>query len=141
VARPILSRTPVESKRSVLNLYRAWYRQLPFIVKEYGYTCVTATLPQLKQKLREEFLKNKDVKDIRVVDLLVHRGQNDLLEVARLWRSDCQVMDYFRDARNWKNITEDLDLMCIHTTFLPSSLPENLFGSRYVVRLSYGGRI
>ncbi|KAL5110782.1 NADH dehydrogenase ubiquinone 1 alpha subcomplex subunit 6 [Taenia crassiceps] len=95
VARPILSRNSVEAKRRVLNLYRAWYRQLPFIVKEYGYTYVTATLPQLKQKLREEFMKNKDVKDIRVVDLL---GQNDLLEVARIWRSDCQVMDFFRET-------------------------------------------
>ncbi|KAL5971921.1 NADH dehydrogenase ubiquinone 1 alpha subcomplex subunit 6 [Taenia solium] len=73
VARPILSRTPVEAKRRVLNLYRAWYRQLPFIVKEYGFTYVTATLPQLKQKLREEFMKNKDVRDVRVIDLLVHR--------------------------------------------------------------------
>ncbi|EUB63071.1 NADH dehydrogenase [ubiquinone] 1 alpha subcomplex subunit 6 [Echinococcus granulosus] len=98
VVRPILSRTPVEAKRRVLNLYRAWYRQLPFIIKEYGFTYVTATLPQLKQKLREEFMKNKDVKDIRVVDLLVHRGQNDLLEVAHLWRSDCQVMDVFRET-------------------------------------------
>ncbi|VDM17955.1 unnamed protein product [Hydatigera taeniaeformis] len=98
VVRPILSRNAVEAKRRVLNLYRAWYRQLPFIVKEYGYTCVTATVPELKQKLREEFMKNKDVRDIRVIDLLVHRGQNDLLEVARTWRSDCQVMDFFRET-------------------------------------------
>lgn len=73
VATPILSRTPEEAKRRVLNLYRAWYRQLPFIVKEYGYTYVSATVPQLQQKLREQFMKNKDVKDIRIIDILVHR--------------------------------------------------------------------
>ncbi len=73
VARPVLSKTPEEAKRRVLNLYRAWYRQLPFIVKEYGYTSVSATVPQLKEKLRQEFVKNKDVKDIRVIDMLVHR--------------------------------------------------------------------
>lgn len=81
VARPILSRNHLEAKRRVLNLYRAWYRQLPFIVKEYGFTYVTATLPQLKQKLREEFIKNKDVKDIRVIDLLVHRVYFAFFEV------------------------------------------------------------
>lgn len=73
VARAILSRTPEEARRRVLHLYRAWYRQLPYIVKEYGYTYMSATLPQLQQKLREEFIKNKDVKDIRIIDLLVHR--------------------------------------------------------------------
>ncbi|VDK70217.1 unnamed protein product [Dibothriocephalus latus] len=98
VARPILSKTPEEAKRRVMNLYRAWYRQLPYIVKEYGYTTVSATVPQLRQKLREEFLKNKDVKDIRVIDLLVHRGQNDLIETAHIWRSDTHVMDAFHQT-------------------------------------------
>ncbi|KAL7064172.1 hypothetical protein AAHC03_04388 [Spirometra sp. Aus1] len=91
LARPILSKTPEEAKRRVMNLYRAWYRQLPYIVKEYGYTAVSATVPQLRQKLREEFLKNKDVKDIRVIDLLVHR-------TAHIWRSDAHVMDAFHQT-------------------------------------------
>ncbi|VDD79140.1 unnamed protein product [Mesocestoides corti] len=90
VARPILSKTPEEARRRVLNLYRAWYRQLPFIVKEYGYSYVSATVPQLKQKLREEFLKHKDVQDIR--------GQNGLIEVAHIWQSDCHIMDAFQET-------------------------------------------
>ncbi len=73
VARPILSKTPEEAKRRVINLYRAWYRQLPYIVKEYGYTGVSATVPKLHAKLREEFAKYKDIQDIRVIDMLVHK--------------------------------------------------------------------
>ncbi|VDL19231.1 unnamed protein product [Hymenolepis diminuta] len=102
VARAVLSRTPEEAKRRVLNLYRAWYRQLPFIVKEYGYTYVSANVPALQKKLREEFMKNKDVKDIRIIDLLVHRGQMDLLEASHLFRSDTQIMQYFDETATEK---------------------------------------
>ena len=73
IARPVLSRTPEEARRRVMNLYRAWYRQIPFLLKDYGFTSVTASESELRHKLREEFMKHKDVKDIRVIDLLVHR--------------------------------------------------------------------
>ncbi|KAF7244974.1 hypothetical protein EG68_09526 [Paragonimus skrjabini miyazakii] len=95
--RPILSRNHTEARRRVINLYRAWYRQLPFIVKEYAFTQSNVTIPILHAKLREEFYKNKDVTDLRIIDLLIHRGQNELIEVAHLWKSDTQLMDYFRD--------------------------------------------
>ena len=31
-------------------------------------------------------MKNKDVTDLRVIDLLVVRGQMDFVEVAEIWR-------------------------------------------------------
>ncbi|GAA27184.1 NADH dehydrogenase [ubiquinone] 1 alpha subcomplex subunit 6 [Clonorchis sinensis] len=95
--RPILSRNHAEAKRRVLNLYRAWYRQLPFIVKEYAFSQSNVTVPILYAKLREEFYKHKDVTDLRIIDMLIHRGQNELIEVAHVWKSDTHLMDYFRD--------------------------------------------
>ncbi|VDP92478.1 unnamed protein product [Echinostoma caproni] len=93
--RPILSLNHAEARRRVLNLYRAWYRQLPFIVKEYAFSQANVTVPILHAKLREEFNKNKHVSDLRIIDLLIHR--NELIEVAHIWKSDTQLMDYFRD--------------------------------------------
>ncbi|CAL8105872.1 unnamed protein product [Calicophoron daubneyi] len=96
-ARPIISRTPAEAKRRVINLYRAWYRQLPFIVKEYKFTQSNVTVPILHAKLREEFYKNKNISDVRIIDMLIHRWQNELVEVAYGWKSDTHLMDYFRE--------------------------------------------
>ena len=36
-AKPILSHDKTEAKRRVLNLYRAWHRQIPYI-SNYIYT-------------------------------------------------------------------------------------------------------
>ena len=69
-ARPILSKTLQEARQRVLVLYKAWYRQVPYIIKEYD---VPLTKEVIYNKIREEFYKNKNVKDIRVIDLLVFR--------------------------------------------------------------------
>ncbi|CAH8543411.1 unnamed protein product [Schistosoma intercalatum] len=82
-ARPILSRNHAEARRRVISLYRA--------------CSVDLTVPVLYARLREEFRKNKDIKDLRIIDLLIHRWQNELIEVARLWKSDTHVMDFFRE--------------------------------------------
>ncbi|KAL3269774.1 hypothetical protein HHI36_008834 [Cryptolaemus montrouzieri] len=66
--KPILSVDRDEAKKRVLNLYKAWHRQLPYIVKKYD---IPKSVEQCHAKLREEFAKHKDVKDIRVIDMLV----------------------------------------------------------------------
>ncbi|CAH8847476.1 unnamed protein product [Trichobilharzia szidati] len=95
--RPILSRNHAEARRRAISLYRAWYRQLPFIPKEYAQSNANITVPILHDRLRKEFYKNKDIKDLRVIDLLIHKWQNELIEVAHIWKSDTHVMDYFRE--------------------------------------------
>ncbi|CAH8501345.1 unnamed protein product [Dicrocoelium dendriticum] len=81
-ARPILSRNHAEARRRVISLYRACY--------------VDVTVPILHAKLREEFYKNKHVTDLRIIDLLIHRGQNELIEMVHTWKSDTHIMDNFR---------------------------------------------
>ncbi|CAH8560149.1 unnamed protein product [Heterobilharzia americana] len=98
VVKPILSRNHAEARRRAINLYRAWYRQLPYIPKEYIDSCVCVTVPIMQARLREEFNKNKNITDLRIIDLLVHKWQNELIEVAHIWKSDTHIMDYFRDS-------------------------------------------
>jgi NADH dehydrogenase (ubiquinone) 1 alpha subcomplex subunit 6 len=66
--KPVLSTSAAEARRRVLNLYRAWYREIPRTVSVFA---LDVSIKQARQKLREEFLKNKDVKDPRAIDLLV----------------------------------------------------------------------
>ncbi|KAH7950322.1 hypothetical protein HPB49_022409 [Dermacentor silvarum] len=66
--KPLLSLDQSEAKRRALNLYKAWYRQIPQIVKLYD---IPVSAEQARAKLREEYVKNKHVRDIRAIDLLV----------------------------------------------------------------------
>ncbi|CAH1378652.1 NADH dehydrogenase [ubiquinone] 1 alpha subcomplex subunit 6 [Tenebrio molitor] len=93
--RPILSTDPHEARQRVLNLYKAWYRQLPYIVKQYD---IPKSVETLKHKLRQEFRKNDHVKDIRVIDMLVVKGQMELVETVNFWKQKGTLMNYFKDT-------------------------------------------
>ncbi|XP_073985254.1 NADH dehydrogenase (ubiquinone) B14 subunit [Rhodnius prolixus] len=97
--KPILSVDKSESKRRVLNLYKAWYRQIPYIVMDYD---IPKNITQCREKLREEFMKHKDVTDIRVIDMLIIKGQMELKEVVNIWKQKGTVMAYWKDTHEPK---------------------------------------
>ncbi|XP_063364334.1 NADH dehydrogenase [ubiquinone] 1 alpha subcomplex subunit 6-like [Cydia amplana] len=99
LVKPVLSTTPGEARRRVLNLYKAWYRQVPYIVKDYD---IPKSEEQCRQKLRELFLANKDVTDIRVIDLLVIKGQMELKETVEIWKQKGHIMAYFKPTEEPK---------------------------------------
>lgn len=47
---------------------------------------------QCKAKLREMFVKNKEVGDVRVIDMLVIKGQMELKECTKQWKQKGHVM-------------------------------------------------
>lgn len=99
VVKPVLSTNPVEAKRRVLSLYKAWYRQVPYIVKEFD---IPKSEEQCRAKLKENFVKNKDVTDIRVIDMLVIKGQMELKECVNMWKQKGHVMTYFKPTEEPK---------------------------------------
>ncbi|XP_060080126.1 NADH dehydrogenase [ubiquinone] 1 alpha subcomplex subunit 6-like [Ylistrum balloti] len=92
--KPILSVNKIESRRRVLNLYRAWYRQLPYIVTNFH---IPLTTKQCKSRLRSQFNKNKDLSDLRVIDMIVIKGQMELMETVNNWKQRNHVMQLFDD--------------------------------------------
>ena len=60
------------------------------------------TEDDFRQKLREEFMKNKHVTDIRVIDKLVIKGQMELKETSNIWKQRNHLMMYFQDTANNK---------------------------------------
>ncbi|KAG5680377.1 hypothetical protein PVAND_009886 [Polypedilum vanderplanki] len=93
--RPILSVDRDEAKRRVLSLYKAWFRTIPFILHKFD---IPKNEEQCRAKLREEFLKNKDVTDVRVIDMLVIKGQMELKEVTMQWKQKGHVMNYWKET-------------------------------------------
>jgi len=93
--KPLLSLDADEARIRVLSLYRAWYRQIPTM-------CHSFDLPvdgdQLRAKLKEEFMKNAHIKDVRVIDMKVIQGQQDLKEIAEHWQEGAIFLSkYFSD--------------------------------------------
>ncbi|CAH2096190.1 unnamed protein product [Euphydryas editha] len=97
--RPVLSLNQAEARSRVLNLYKAWYRQIPYIVKDFD---IPKSEEQCRAKLKEIFLKNKDVTDIRVIDLLVIKGQMELKETVNTWKQKGHVMTFFKPTEEPK---------------------------------------
>ncbi|XP_014243973.1 NADH dehydrogenase [ubiquinone] 1 alpha subcomplex subunit 6 [Cimex lectularius] len=97
--KPLLSLDHGEARRRVLNLYKAWYRQIPYIVLDFD---IPKNEAQCKSKLKEEFMKYKDVKDIRIIDMLVIKGQMELKECVKGWKQKGHVMAYWKDTHEPK---------------------------------------
>ncbi|XP_005094202.1 NADH dehydrogenase [ubiquinone] 1 alpha subcomplex subunit 6 [Aplysia californica] len=97
--KPMLSVDRTEARRRVLNLYKAWYRQVPYVVKDFH---IPVTVEQGRAKVREMFLKNKHVSDVRAIDMLVIKGQMDLVETANIWKQRNHIMMFFQDTVNPK---------------------------------------
>ena len=66
--KPLLSLDKREARQRVLGLYRAWWRQIPFMHREY---MLPFTEDHSKKTLKAKFMENAHVKDIRVIDMLV----------------------------------------------------------------------
>lgn len=93
--KPILSLDKTEAKRRVFHLYKAWFRQIPYMVLEHD---VPITVEAGRKKLRELFEKNRHVTDIRTIDMLVIKGQMELVEVVKHWKQPCHIMTWFKET-------------------------------------------
>ncbi|KAK6625715.1 hypothetical protein RUM43_006014 [Polyplax serrata] len=93
--KPLISTDQSEAKRRVINLYKAWYRHIPVMVIKHK---LPLTISHARGKLKNEFVKHKDLKDIRVIDMLVIKGEMELKEVVTGWKQKCHVMYMVQDT-------------------------------------------
>ncbi|XP_055337421.1 NADH dehydrogenase [ubiquinone] 1 alpha subcomplex subunit 6-like [Paramacrobiotus metropolitanus] len=92
---PVFSLNRRQARRQVLLLYRAWYREIPYFLMEYH---VPVSAEQCRKRLKEIFMANRNVTDIRVIDMLVAKGQMELRETMEVWKQAIHLMSFFRDT-------------------------------------------
>lgn len=63
---------------------------------------IPKTEAHCRAKLREEFEKNRHVKDVRVIDMLVVKGQMELVETVKRFKQKNHIMQYFKAPINPK---------------------------------------
>ncbi|KAF0296784.1 NADH dehydrogenase [ubiquinone] 1 alpha subcomplex subunit 6 [Amphibalanus amphitrite] len=98
--KPLISQNNQEARSRVFGLYKAWYRQIPYIVMDYD---IPKSVEQCRAKLREKFEENRHVKDIRVIDALVIKGQQELKETVNIWKQKHHLMSqYFKETQEPK---------------------------------------
>ena len=66
--KPLLSLDNQEAKLRVIALYKAWWRQIPIMLKQMP---MPVTQLECEKMLKTQFTKHKDVKDTRIIDVLV----------------------------------------------------------------------
>ncbi|XP_018495902.1 NADH dehydrogenase [ubiquinone] 1 alpha subcomplex subunit 6 isoform X2 [Galendromus occidentalis] len=93
--KPVMSTTMPEAKRRVMSLYKAWFRAIPTIMDKFD---ISVSEKDCRVKIREKFEMNRNVSDIRTIDLLVMKGQMELVETLRLFKTKSHVMAFFRDS-------------------------------------------
>ncbi|KAJ0176622.1 hypothetical protein K1T71_007801 [Dendrolimus kikuchii] len=93
--RPLMSSDFCEARRRVLSLYRAFYRYIPYIIK---YFDIPKTEEDVRWKIREHFYKNACVTDVRVIDLLVIKGNMELKEITRQWQQKGHIMAHWNPS-------------------------------------------
>ncbi|CAK9208824.1 unnamed protein product [Sphagnum troendelagicum] len=71
------SRTLEEAHRRSMDFFREACRALPDIMDRYNLQEVT-TLSELRSKIAAEFRKHSKVTNLKVVDMLVFKGQEEL---------------------------------------------------------------
>ena len=64
----MLSIDNAEARTRVMQLYKAWYRQIPQMVSEFD---IPVSVEKSRDILRDKFRSNAHIKDTRVIDMLV----------------------------------------------------------------------
>lgn len=70
-------------------MYRAWMRfgdRMPYVYD------IPKNTTECKAAIKQKFMANKDIKDLRTVDYLVAKGQMDLVETKEIWCQKHHVM-------------------------------------------------
>merc|ERR1711915_54288 len=102
--KSLVSKTPLDARIRVLSLYKAWYRHIPYMCKEFD---ISPAVSDCRLVLRNSFKKNARVKDIRVIDMLVIKGQQDLKEVVEHWKQPNHIMAKWFSEENVKERPKD----------------------------------
>ncbi|XP_066598435.1 NADH dehydrogenase [ubiquinone] 1 alpha subcomplex subunit 6 [Prorops nasuta] len=94
VIKPLYSSNHQEARKKVLFLYKMFLRNaavFPTIFNGLPYTH-----KQYRYKIKEKFLENANVSDIRIIDVLIFKGRLTLDEFVYEFHTEDSVARFFQ---------------------------------------------
>lgn len=88
------SATNAEMRKRVLHLYRKYMRNSREMSNIYE---LDMPVSNVKTKIRQEFERQRFVKDLNITNVLYMKGQMEFQELINFWKQQCHVMRYFED--------------------------------------------
>ncbi|KAN0065396.1 ndufa6 NADH-ubiquinone oxidoreductase subunit [Thecaphora frezii] len=92
-----ISRSLDEARKRSAALYRAYYRGAPEICALYS---LDVPPPVLRAKIRTLFEKNRHIKDVAVLDVLLLKAQQDYQETMNVWKQIPHIMKWFAEEES-----------------------------------------
>ncbi|KAJ7607375.1 NdufA6 NADH-ubiquinone oxidoreductase 14.8 kDa subunit [Roridomyces roridus] len=81
VTRP--STSPSDARARVIQLYRDWYRAAPEVVNQYA---LDVSPTEIRHAIRMRFEANRNVSDVRVIDVLMLKSRQEYQETMNMWK-------------------------------------------------------
>ncbi|KAF9228152.1 NdufA6 NADH-ubiquinone oxidoreductase 14.8 kDa subunit [Gyrodon lividus] len=83
------SSNPAQTRKRVIELYKGWIRAAPEMVSLYA---LPVTPTYVRHCIRQRFEANRHVTDPRAIEILIHKGHQDLQETLNCWKQTDHVM-------------------------------------------------
>lgn len=85
-----LATTPEEARIRVIDAYRHWYRSAPEICALYALNVSPSTI---RLKIREDFEKVRNVSDLKVINVLLHKNWVEYQETMNCWKQEVSASE------------------------------------------------
>ncbi|KRY49516.1 Sec1 family domain-containing protein 1, partial [Trichinella britovi] len=80
--KPIVSRNPEEARKRVLRVYKDWMKFVPTLNFLYQ---LHLREDVLRDAIKRQFVRNAEIRDIRVVDILTNKAEVELKNLKEAW--------------------------------------------------------
>lgn len=80
-----IATTLEEARIRSIDAYRAWYRSAPEICALYA---LNVSPSAVRLKIRQDFEKNRHIKDVKVINVLLHKNQQEYQETMNAWKQE-----------------------------------------------------
>lgn len=91
VVKPLLSTSIEEARAGGRSLYRAFYRDVP---EMFSTHTILIPIADGRQILKEKFLENRGVTDVRLYDMMLIKARMNHEEIMKVWAQDYNIIQH-----------------------------------------------
>lgn len=83
-----LATTMEEARIRSIDAYRHWYRSAPEICSLYA---LNVSPSSIRLKIRQDFERNRSIKDLAVINVLLHKNHIEYQETMNCWKQEVRA--------------------------------------------------